>query len=48
MECVVPNSFATCPKDVLIVGDDPLIALDFEDRLLGRLSRFVTRLSTES
>ena len=38
MECVVPNGFATCPKDVLIVEDDPLIALGFEDRLLGRLS----------
>jgi hypothetical protein len=48
MECVVRNSFATCPKDVLIVEDDPLLALDFEDGLLGRLSRLVTRLSTES
>jgi CheY-like chemotaxis protein len=26
--------YATCPKDVLIVEDDPLLALDFEDRLL--------------
>ena len=38
MECVVANRFATCPKDMLIVEDDPLIALDFEDRPLGRLS----------
>src|SRR3981081_2136252 len=26
---------AALPNDVLIVEDDPLIALDFEDRLLG-------------
>ena len=24
-----------CPADVLIVEDDPIIAIDFEDRLLG-------------
>jgi CheY-like chemotaxis protein len=35
MQCVLTNGFAGCPKDVLIVEDDPLIALDFEDRLLG-------------
>jgi len=35
MQCVLPNGFATCPKDVLIVEDDPLIALDLEDVLLG-------------
>ena len=35
MQCVFPNGFATCPKDVLIVEDDPLIALDLEDVLLG-------------
>jgi hypothetical protein len=28
MQCVFPNGFATCPMDVLIVEDDPLIALD--------------------
>lgn len=26
---------AGCPADVLIVEDDPIIAIDFEDRLLG-------------
>jgi CheY-like chemotaxis protein len=35
MQCVVFDGFATCPKDVLIVEDDPLIAIDFEDTLLG-------------
>src|SRR3954453_14029182 len=25
----------SCPADVLIVEDDPIIAIDFEDRLLG-------------
>src|SRR5262249_27452368 len=35
MQCVFPSGFAACPKDVLIVEDDPLIALDFEDTLLG-------------
>jgi CheY-like chemotaxis protein len=34
MQCVAADNFATCPKDVLIVEDDPLLALDFEDRLL--------------
>ncbi|MBR0811972.1 response regulator [Bradyrhizobium diazoefficiens] len=24
-----------CPADVLVVEDDPIIAIDFEDRLLG-------------
>ena len=35
MQCVLPNGFVTRPKDVLIVEDDPLIALDVEDTLLG-------------
>jgi DNA-binding response OmpR family regulator len=35
MQCAFPNGFATCPKDVLIVEDDPLIALDLKDMLLG-------------
>jgi CheY-like chemotaxis protein len=26
---------SNCPADVLIVEDDPIIAIDFEDRLLG-------------
>ncbi len=26
---------SACPADVLIVEDDPIIAIDFEDRLLG-------------
>jgi CheY-like chemotaxis protein len=35
MQCVLSKDFCACPKDVLIVEDDPLIALDFEDTLLG-------------
>ena len=35
MQGVLPGGFATCPNDVLIVEDDPLIAMDFEDTLLG-------------
>ena len=30
-----PASFDGLPNDVLIVEDDPIIALDFEDTLLG-------------
>ena len=30
-----PNGSADMPADVLIVEDDPIIAIDFEDRLLG-------------
>lgn len=30
----VPNGAAAIPTDVLIVEDDPIIAIDFEDRLL--------------
>jgi hypothetical protein len=30
----VPNGAAAIPADVLIVEDDPIIAIDFEDRLL--------------
>jgi DNA-binding NtrC family response regulator len=29
------NSFPALPNDVLIVEDDPIIALDFEDTILG-------------
>ena len=32
MEAAAPNPI---PADVLIVEDDPIIALDFEDRILG-------------
>jgi CheY-like chemotaxis protein len=32
MESAVPNGL---PNDVLIVEDDPIIALDFEDTILG-------------
>jgi CheY-like chemotaxis protein len=32
---VSPDSSADVPADVLIVEDDPIIAIDFEDRLLG-------------
>ncbi|WP_187437218.1 response regulator [Bradyrhizobium rifense] len=30
-----PEGSADVPADVLIVEDDPIIAIDFEDRLLG-------------
>ena len=30
-----PDGTADIPADVLIVEDDPIIAIDFEDRLLG-------------
>jgi CheY-like chemotaxis protein len=30
-----PDGSAGVPADVLIVEDDPIIAIDFEDRLLG-------------
>jgi CheY-like chemotaxis protein len=30
-----PDGSAEIPADVLIVEDDPIIAIDFEDRLLG-------------
>lgn len=32
---VPPDGSADVPADVLIVEDDPIIAIDFEDRLLG-------------
>ena len=35
MQRVFPNGFATCPKDVLIVEDDPLIALVATARVHG-------------
>jgi CheY-like chemotaxis protein len=31
----LPDSSAEIPADVLIVEDDPIIAIDFEDRLLS-------------
>jgi DNA-binding NtrC family response regulator len=31
----VLNGFPTLPNDVLIVEDDPIIALDFEDTIFG-------------
>jgi len=31
----LPDGVADVPADVLIVEDDPIIAIDFEDRLLG-------------
>lgn len=31
----VPPDASPCPADVLVVEDDPIIAIDFEDRLLG-------------
>ena len=30
-----PDGSAAIPADVLIVEDDPIIAIDFEDRLIG-------------
>ncbi|OKO77699.1 response regulator [Bradyrhizobium sp. AS23.2] len=35
MEPVSPLGSADVPADVMIVEDDPIIAIDFEDRLLG-------------
>jgi DNA-binding NtrC family response regulator len=43
---VLPNDFSACPSDVLIVEDDPIIALDFEDNLLGLLISTVRRAGT--
>lgn len=34
-EIMKPVAFDRMPGDVLIVEDDPIIALDFEDRILG-------------
>ncbi|MCK1719763.1 response regulator [Bradyrhizobium sp. 141] len=31
----VPPDGSPCPADVLVVEDDPIIAIDFEDRLFG-------------
>ena len=35
MEPASSNGFPALPNDVLIVEDDPIIALDFEDTILG-------------
>ena len=35
MEAISPACSPVFPGDVLIVEDDPIIALDFEDRILG-------------
>jgi CheY-like chemotaxis protein len=35
MESASPHGPAVVPADILIVEDDPIIALDFEDRLIG-------------
>ncbi|WP_201723677.1 response regulator [Bradyrhizobium neotropicale] len=35
MEPALPDDLAGVPADVLIVEDDPIIAIDFEDRLMG-------------
>src|SRR5882757_4216111 len=35
MKPASPNGSAALPNDVLIVEDDPIIALDFEDTILG-------------
>jgi CheY-like chemotaxis protein len=35
MESAPPKGSPEFPADVLIVEDDPIIAIDFEDRLLG-------------
>jgi CheY-like chemotaxis protein len=35
MKPASPDGMAALPNDVLIVEDDPIIALDFEDTLLG-------------
>jgi CheY-like chemotaxis protein len=35
MESAPPQGLSGLPEDVLIVEDDPIIALDFEDTILG-------------
>jgi CheY-like chemotaxis protein len=35
MEPAPPDGSSALPEDVLIVEDDPIIALDFEDTILG-------------
>jgi CheY-like chemotaxis protein len=35
MESATPDGWSGLPDDVLIVEDDPIIALDFEDTVLG-------------
>jgi CheY-like chemotaxis protein len=35
MEPSIPDALPTLPDDVLIVEDDPIIALGFEDMILG-------------
>ena len=35
METISADCLSAWPKDVLIVEDDPIIALDFEDTILG-------------
>lgn len=34
MASALPDG-SPCPADILVVEDDPIIAIDFEDRLLG-------------
>ena len=34
-DTIMAPALSDCPADVLIVEDDPIIAIDFEDRLLG-------------
>ena len=41
-----PDGSADIPIDVLIVEDDPIIAIDFEDRLLGFGVRSVRTVGT--
>ncbi|MGY3236822.1 CheY-like chemotaxis protein [Bradyrhizobium sp. USDA 4448] len=41
-----PDGAADIPADVLIVEDDPIIAIDFEDRLLGFGVRSVRTVGT--
>ncbi|MBR0737307.1 response regulator [Bradyrhizobium liaoningense] len=36
-----PSDGSPCPSDVLVVEDDPIIAIDFEDRLLAFGARHV-------
>ena len=35
MDAISPAPLSALPQDVLIVEDDPIIALDFEDTILG-------------
>ncbi len=45
-ELMEPPAFDLIPEDVLIVEDDPLIALDFEDTMIGFGAKTVRAAAT--